>query len=135
MADISLADSRHAALEQAAEILAAITSMSFRSSMAAMGVPEELHAPLSEFNRRYDYSQHITGTNGELLSELGLLEFVGDRYIFAGNSEQVVDQLTQAASYGVDQIYIPNMNSEPFAFLRTFTSEILPKMQDIGFNG
>jgi len=129
MADISIADTQRQAIRNAADILSAIASMSFRMSMEGMGVPEELRPAVDAFNRKYQYDQHISGNNGDLLEELGLGEFFADRYLIAGSSEDVVSRLARLDADGVSQLYIPNLVSDPFPFLARFSQEIEPGLR------
>ncbi|MBV9996394.1 MAG: LLM class flavin-dependent oxidoreductase [Caulobacteraceae bacterium] len=126
--EIALAENRPAAIRSRLDILSAIGGQSLRTGFAGKAVPPEMQPAILEFNRRYDFTQHVTGPNGALVEELGLTDFFADRLLIGGAPDEVVDQLRTVASYGVDQIHASNIGGDPHGFLRDFRDQVLPRV-------
>jgi len=92
-------------LHRAKESLASIGNHAFHAGFEGKHVPAELHDPLREYARRFDYSEKGTSAqNGPLMEEFGLTEYFVERFGVVGTPEQVVARLRALEAIGVTQI-------------------------------
>jgi len=95
------------AREPIAQIVAAAGNDAFRYSIESKQVPAELVEPLREFHRRYSFASHASVTsrvNVELMEELGLAQFLYERFSIAGTPGDIARRLQSLESAGVDGV-------------------------------
>lgn len=74
-------------------------------SLPVREIPPELAGRMRTFRDRYRFEHHASKTNKvnqRLLAEVGLTEFILDRYALIGDAQQVAARLQDAAAVGVD---------------------------------
>ncbi|MBV9659585.1 MAG: LLM class flavin-dependent oxidoreductase [Acidimicrobiales bacterium] len=128
----ALADDRDAALAQLASLMASVGHHALRGDPAAKGVPEELVPLIHELDRRYDPSHHnVPGAspNALLVRELGLLEYLADRFAIAGTGKECADQVMRLQKLGVDNIFLTMANTgDPLGELRAWSGEVIARL-------
>ena len=81
-------------------------------------IPPELHERIVELGRRYHVDQHDKpdSANRVLIDELGLRDYLADRFAVAGTVADCVEKLGQAIQAGARQFWmsIHFDNKEPF---------------------
>jgi 5,10-methylenetetrahydromethanopterin reductase len=78
-------------------------------SLPAREIPAELAERMRTFRERYRFEYHASKTNKvnqRLLAEVGLTEFILDRYALIGDARQVAARLHEAALAGVDGVIL-----------------------------
>ena len=101
----NLAGSTGEAVSGIAAALAAGGNLLARSP-AATTVPDRYRAALTELAAGYTYTAHMhsTGTspNGELVTRLGLVDYLADRFALAGEPTEVRERVREHTRRGVD---------------------------------
>jgi 5,10-methylenetetrahydromethanopterin reductase len=121
-----LADSRQQARELLRSPVAGMGNRSVNFGVSPL-VPEELHAKFQELNRRYDMSQHgpMMG-NGPLIDELGLTDYLLERWSIGGTPEDFITRLKELEARGVHQIAVSGLMKDKIGFAKTMGTEVLP---------
>jgi 5,10-methylenetetrahydromethanopterin reductase len=113
-----------------------------RSPVAGMGnrsvnfgvselIPADLRPRFAELNRRYDMSQHGPRMgNGPLVDELGLTDYLLERWSVGGTPLDFVDRLRQLEALGVNQLAISGLMADKTGFVRTLGAEVLQVLND-----
>jgi 5,10-methylenetetrahydromethanopterin reductase len=126
-----VADDPAEARNACATIMAATANDAFRVSFGWKEVPEDLHQPLREFADRYAFSQHASTSraiteNVELMYELGLAEFIYDRFALTGSGAQVTEMIRKLEAVGVDGISFTGAVQDKPTFIRRLGETVLP---------
>lgn len=132
MAAMQLARSEEEGIHQLRFQLAGIANFAFRFHLEGKGVPERLHAPLRELQRRYDSSHHVDREGGDahaaLVDELGLTDFVAGRSVIAGPPARCVERIREVAAFGASNLIVSQFVEDQLAFMETFAREIRPAL-------
>src|SRR5699024_4310504 len=91
-----------------------------------------LEAPLREFHTRYAFSQHASTAssrtaNVELLDELGLTDFIYDRFALIGSGARVREQLLALERIGIDGISFTGAVQDKATFIDRMGAEVLAR--------
>ena len=106
----SVRDSRTDAMDDIRGLLAASAYRHLRASSQMRTVPPELHEPLNEFRQRYDpegaegYQPSWDGPNARLVHDLGLDDFLAERFAIVGTPAECRDQVAALEAAGVSRI-------------------------------
>jgi 5,10-methylenetetrahydromethanopterin reductase len=127
-----ISDDEAEARAAVATIMAASANDAFRFALKWKEVPERLEAPLREFHTRYAFSQHASTAssrtaNVELLDELGLTDFIYDRFALIGTGAQVREQLLELERIGVDGISFTGAVQDKATFIDRMGAEVLAR--------
>lgn len=117
-----------------------------RTSLAAMGhelarpttegkfIPPALIEPMKKLNASYQALQHVvTGAPGEtrhnaqLLDDLGLTEYLAERYAIAGSVADCVERLKEIEGYGVDKVWLSIHFPEKAEFMRQWSRDVMAR--------
>jgi 5,10-methylenetetrahydromethanopterin reductase len=92
------------------------------------GVPEALHAPLRELRRRY--STRPGAADAALVSELGLFDYLAERFAICGTPCECRDQLLRAKAAGLERVmFTVSVASDPAATVERFGRDVLPAIR------
>jgi 5,10-methylenetetrahydromethanopterin reductase len=95
------------------------------SDLAERGVPEPLQPAIRELRRRY--STRPGAADAALVSELGLLDYLADRFAIFGTPEDCRAQLLRAQQAGLERVmFTVSLASEPLATVELVGREVLP---------
>jgi 5,10-methylenetetrahydromethanopterin reductase len=102
-----IGDSFEEAFAMVRESLSSIGNHSLRGTdFDARRIPRELQGPLLEYHDRYDWSRkNVSGpgpSNADLVDELGLRDYLLDRFAIVGTPAMLVDRLRELADSGCD---------------------------------
>lgn len=128
-----IADDEQDARDAVATIMASSANDAFRVALDWKEVPDALRGPLREFHRRYAFSQHAstrstrTG-NVELMEELGLTDFIYDRFALIGSADDVGRQLLELEELGVDGISFTGAIRDKATFIDRMGASVLPRL-------
>jgi alkanesulfonate monooxygenase SsuD/methylene tetrahydromethanopterin reductase-like flavin-dependent oxidoreductase (luciferase family) len=114
------------------EIRASVASSgnhALRSGLAGKHVPEHLKENIRRFHREYDYSQHgdKNGRNARLVEELGLTEYLLDRFAVAGTPSDIVQRIRSLARLGLKNLWLSSPGDDPSS-LDLLGKEVLPHL-------
>ena len=93
--------------EQARRLLGPVVAAMAHASMRESWLPPELVEPWKVFQKGYDYTHHVSSANrnnDDLMAELGLADFLFERYSFIGTSDEMVERLFELQDMGVTAI-------------------------------
>ena len=95
------------------------------SDLTERGVPEPLQPAIRELRRRY--STRPGSADAALLSELGLFEYLANRFAIFGTPEDCRTQLLRAQQAGLERVmFTVSLASDPLATVELFGREVLP---------
>jgi alkanesulfonate monooxygenase SsuD/methylene tetrahydromethanopterin reductase-like flavin-dependent oxidoreductase (luciferase family) len=91
-------------------------------------VPDELVPAVHELMARYQTQAHVKadGANHSLTDELGLTDYLADRFGVVGTPEQCLARIRALGEVGVDGVIFGVFGRDPLGLVRRFGEEILP---------
>jgi 5,10-methylenetetrahydromethanopterin reductase len=94
-------------------------------------VPDEYVDPVQTLVREYDSEQHLglgdDPANRRLIDDLGLTEYLIERFAIVGSADEVVDQVeTLAAIDGVDGVHFNPVHDDPTEFMSRLAADVMP---------
>lgn len=96
--------------------------------LSKRGVPEELHEPVRELQRRY--STRPGDADAALVSELGLFAYLSERFAIYGTPEQCRKQVMRAKDAGLRRVmFTVSVASDPAGTVELFGKEVLPTIR------
>lgn len=137
MLKTAVADTREEAIEEIRMGLAGSAHHAFRFGLEGKYVPEELQEPVLELVRRYDTRVHEVwdGQNRTLSDELGITEFLADRFALVGTPDQCIDRLRALREAGISQVILPALGPDPAGMLRRLGEEVFPALRSPAVRG
>ena len=125
---LGIADTREEAVDGIKMSLAASVNHSFRHTLAGKHVPDELVPAIRELMVRYQTQAHVKadGANHSLTDELGLTDYLANRFGVVGTPEQCVARIRALGGVGVDGVIFGVFGRDPLGLIRRFGEEILP---------
>lgn len=134
LSQVNIADSYPTAVDEIKMGLAASAHHSLQFTFEGKSVPGEYEDDLRELVKRYDPDQHEeTGetTNKRLVEELGLTDYLADRYAIVGTVDDCVEKIRAIDATGaVDGIVMPLHREEERDLLARLGREVLPRVRD-----
>ena len=127
---LGIADTREEAVDGIKMSLAASVNHSFRHSLEGKHVPEEYVPAIRELIARYSTQAHVRadGANHSLTDELGLTDYLADRFGVVGTPEQCLARIRALGEVGVHGVIFGVFGRDPLGLVRRFGEEILPHM-------
>lgn len=126
----NIADSRTKAVEEIRMALAGSANHAFRFTLDGKYVPEEFHEPIRRLQEQYAFAEHeaygAEKKNAQLVDELGLREYLAERFAIAGTVEDFLGRLEQLAALGVRQVRLSVGGKDRARLLRIVAKEIMP---------
>jgi 5,10-methylenetetrahydromethanopterin reductase len=124
----SIADTYEEAVTWSLPSLASVCNHAFRFSFEGKAVPERWQEPIRQLQARYDFTAHnrfgADSPNGLLARELGLTDFLVQRFGVVGTPQQVVDRLHELESMGVTGIILRIQTPDRMRFLQVWRDEV-----------
>lgn len=126
MTAMCIAESRSAGIHRLRALLAGTANHVYRFRIEGKGVPDELHDPIRELQRRYDSRHHASPAtaehNARLVQELGLVDFLAARSVVAGTPSECARRFKTLASEGAKNFLIHSQANEPLEFVEAFAT-------------
>ena len=107
----------------------------FAFTLEGKNVPPELAEPIRELRRRYVFTEHAMAEkprNAELVDELGLRDFLLDRFAVAGTPEECRARLKELAALGVENLRVTAHVPDRPGFIRLWSEEVMKPVQAAG---
>ena len=96
--------------------------------LAARGVPGRLHRPLADLRRRY--STRPGAADAALVHDLGLFDYLAERFAIYGTPAACRDQLLRAQRAGIERLmFTVSLAGDPAAAVSLFGEEVLPAIR------
>jgi 5,10-methylenetetrahydromethanopterin reductase len=131
----TIAPSRQEAIHQLRSPLAGLANRSVRFGVEGKLIPDELIPKFEELHRRYSIAHHeehgVKLRNGPLLEELGLLDYLVDRFSVAGTTADWIARVRELQGRGVRQLAISAMMEDKLGFIHALGSEVIPALSEI----
>lgn len=125
----NLGPSRAAALDQMKMALAPAGLFLTRFTTEGKLIPPEVAPRLAELHRRYAFGEHFMPSsrhNAQLVEDLGLKEYLAERYALAGSPAECIAQVQRAAAAGVDKIWMSVPIREHATFYPAWAKDVAP---------
>lgn len=126
--DVNLAPSRREAIDGIRMSLAAGGNHLSRFTTEGKHIPPDLLGPVEELGRRYTFTDHVVpgGANGRLIEELGLLDYLAERFAVAGPALECVEKLERAVEAGARRFWMSVHFDDKLRFLRDWAAQVMP---------
>ena len=117
---------RSVAIDEIAMTLASAGSHLSRFTTEGKHIPAELHDQIVALGARYHTDQHDkpNSANRELINELGLTDYLAERFAVAGTVEDCVAKLNDAIQAGARQFWMSIHFDDKERFLRAWSAVI-----------
>lgn len=128
---VSLAGSRAAAIETIKHSLASGAKHLGRFTTKGKHIPPHLVDKIAEAKRRYRFDQHQQSgnENARLIEELGLVDYLADRFAIVGTAEECVRKIEMAAEAGVTHLWMSIHFAEKERFMREWSATVMSRFR------
>jgi len=130
-AKCNIADRREDAIDEIKMALAASGHHAFRFTLEGKNVPEHLQEAVMALQGEYVPSEHeqLGNTrNAAISDELGLTEFLADRFAVVGTPEDCLAKVRTIEEAGVDNLLILAISSDSDNIIRRFGEEVIARI-------
>lgn len=130
-AKCNIASDRAAAIDEIKMALAASAHHAFRFTLEGKHIPDELREAMLAIQGEYVAAEHeqVGDTrNAALSDELGVTDYLADRFAVAGTPDECRAKVRQIAASGVAALQITAISHEPADIIRRFGEEIIAKV-------
>ncbi|MBI2867774.1 MAG: LLM class flavin-dependent oxidoreductase [Chloroflexi bacterium] len=129
----NLGPSVEAAAEKIRSGLASSANHSFRFTLEGKFVPDHLRDKIESLKRQYVFHQHVQlgehVRNAQLVDELGLREYLIERFAICGTPQDWVKRINELAQLGVRKLALAGVMPEKEKFFDTLGREVIAKFQ------
>ena len=124
----NLADDRRAAIDEITMSLASAGSHLARFTTEGKHIPPELLGKVVALGARYHFDQHDKpdSANRRLVAELGLVDYLADRFSVAGTAEDCIRTLERAVEAGATQFWMSVHFDDKVRFMRDWARRVMP---------
>ncbi len=124
----NVSDSAERSLHEIAPTLASAGSHLSRFTTAGKHIPAELMDKVRELGRRYRSDQHDKpdSTNRTLIAELGLTDYLSNRFAVAGTPADCIRKLERAVEAGARQFWMSVHFDDKIRFMRDWAEKVMP---------
>ena len=124
----NVADDRARAIDEIAMTLASAGSHLSRFTTRGKHIPDNLLDKIKRLGERYRSDQHDKpdSSNRELIKELGLLDYLADRFSIAGTPNDCIRTLEQAVNAGARQFWMSIHFDHKAQFMREWARTVMP---------
>ncbi|MBI3456636.1 MAG: LLM class flavin-dependent oxidoreductase [Candidatus Rokubacteria bacterium] len=126
--DVNVAASRREAIEAIKMSLAAAGNHLSRFTTEGKHIPPELLSRVKALGERYTFSDHVMpgSANCRLIEELGLVDYLADRFAAAGTPADCTRKLERAIEAGARQFWMSVHFDDKARFLRDWATRVMP---------
>jgi alkanesulfonate monooxygenase SsuD/methylene tetrahydromethanopterin reductase-like flavin-dependent oxidoreductase (luciferase family) len=127
-AKCSIAGRREQAIGEIKTALAGSAHTAFRYTLEGKHVPEEFREPISTLYREYVPAQHGQlgqKRNATLSDELGLTDYLADRFAVAGTPAQCREKTRAIQQAGVEVLFVTSYGAQQEETIRRFGREVI----------
>jgi 5,10-methylenetetrahydromethanopterin reductase len=126
-------NSRDDAIDQIPTGLLGIGNRLARFQKEGKFIPDEIWPKLQELKRRYDFMGHHEtpgqpSKNSAMLDELGLRDYLVQRFGIVGTPEDFVERIKYLESLGVNNIAFSALMPDKIAFIETMRDDVIPHL-------
>jgi 5,10-methylenetetrahydromethanopterin reductase len=108
--------------------LAGSAHHAFRFTLEGKHVPDALAPAVKELVHRYETQAHEVwdGANRHLTDELGLTDYLADRFGVIGTPNECIERLRAVQAAGIDNVLIAALGPDPLGVVRRFGHDVMP---------
>jgi 5,10-methylenetetrahydromethanopterin reductase len=129
---INIARNREEALRDLLPGLCAAGNHLTRFTSEGKHLPPDLLDAFRQLRAAYQVEDHFVpgaGTvNARLVEQLGLRDYLADRYAIAGSPAECAERIQQLVELGVTRIWTPPSFSDKMAFMKSWADEVMPRL-------
>ena len=130
-AKCNISDKREDAVDEIKMALAASGHHAFRFTLEGKKVPEELEEAVMTLQGEYVATEHEQlghTRNSSLVDELGLTDFLADRFAVVGTPDECLEKVRTIQDSGVDSLLILAISSDSDNIIRRFGQEVIARL-------
>lgn len=126
--DVNVAASRRDAIAEITMSLASAGNHLSRFTTEGKHIPPELLSRVRELGTRYTFADHVApgSGNGRLIQELGLIDYLADRFAVAGTPADCIRKLEAAVDAGASQFWMSVHFDDKRRFLADWAEKVAP---------
>lgn len=130
MCNLLFAPTEEEGIHSIRSVLAGTANHVFRFTLEGKGLPDELVEPMrglmSDYQSRHHAQPGGDNPNNDLVDNYGLREWLARQGTIAGPPERCIERLREVAGYGVRNLIVSQFVSDPYEWMHTFSTEVLP---------
>ena len=125
---VSVAATRDEAIHAIRHSLASGAKHLGRFTTAGKHIPSQFLDKIREAKKRYRFDQHQQpeNDNARLIEELGLVDYLADRFAIAGSEEDCIRKIETAAEAGARHFWMSVHFDDKERFMRDWGARVLP---------
>ena len=130
-AKCNISDKREDAVDEIKMALAASGHHAFRFTLEGKNVPEDLKEAVMALQGEYvpkEHEQLGETRNSALSDELGLTDFLADRFAVVGTPDECLEKVRTIREAGVDSLLILAISSDSDNIIRRFGQEVIARL-------
>ena len=130
-AKCNISDRHEDAVDEIKMALAASGHHAFRFTLEGKNVPEELEEAVMALQGEYvtrEHEQLGETRNSALSDELGLTDFLADRFAVVGTPDECLDKVRTIQASGVDNLLILAISSDSNNIIQRFGQEVIARL-------
>lgn len=126
--DVNVAGSYREAVEEIKMSLAAAGNHLTRFTTEGKHIPPDLLPKLKLLGERYAFADHVRpdSANDRLIEELGLVDYLADRFAAAGSPQDCIRKLERAIEAGARQFWMSVHFDDKLRFIRDWAERVMP---------
>ena len=126
--DANIAASRREAVGEIRMSLASAGNHLTRFTSEGKHIPPELLGKVKALGERYTFADHVApgSGNGRLIEELGLIDYLADRFAFAGTAAECIKKIERAVDAGARRFWISIHFDDKFRFMKDWAEQVMP---------
>ncbi len=126
--DVNVAGSYREAVNEIKMSLASAGSHLSRFTTEGKHIPPELVPKVKELGDRYTFTDHVMpeSANCHLIDELGLVDYLADRFAAVGTPADCIRKLESAVEAGATQFWMSVHFDDKARFLKDWASKVMP---------
>jgi 5,10-methylenetetrahydromethanopterin reductase len=126
--DVNVAGSYREAVDEIKMSLAVAGNHLSRFTTEGKHIPSDLLEKVKVLGQRYTFSSHTLpgSANGRLIEELGLVDYLADRFAAAGTPADCIKKIEAAAEAGARQFWMSVHFDDKERFLRDWATKVAP---------
>ena len=128
---VSVGPSREAAIHEIKHSIASGAKHLGRFTTAGKHIPSQFLDKIREAKKRYRFDQHQQpeNDNARLIEELGLVDYLADRFAIVGTVEDCVTKIEAAAEAGADHFWMSVHFDDKERFMREWSETVMAKFK------
>jgi 5,10-methylenetetrahydromethanopterin reductase len=126
--DANVAASRREAVSEITMSLAAAGNHLSRFTTEGKHIPPDLLSKVKLLGQRYTFGDHVApgSANCRLIEELGLVDYLADRFAIAGTPAECIETIERAVAAGARRFWISIHFEDKLRFMRDWSTKIMP---------